>query len=91
VLDESLYAKGRKMSNKELAKCRIKRHKCHGEWNYGIQPRKGSSTRQFVLARSLIVWRPAGGAANLSEFRHSSEVLARVVSGSLCYATVSQR
>lgn len=39
-LDESMYEKGRKVSDAELAECRIKRHKYHGEWNYEIQPRK---------------------------------------------------
>jgi hypothetical protein len=39
-LDESMYEKGRKVSDEELAECRIKRHKYHGEWNYEIHPRK---------------------------------------------------
>jgi hypothetical protein len=38
-LDESVYEKGRKVSDDELAECRIKRHKYHGEWNYEIHPR----------------------------------------------------
>ncbi len=41
-LDESLYEKGRKVSDDELAECRIKRHSYHGEWNYEIHPRKQS-------------------------------------------------
>jgi hypothetical protein len=41
-LDKSVYEKGRKVSDEELAQCRIKRHKYHGEWNYEIHPRKQS-------------------------------------------------
>jgi hypothetical protein len=39
-LDEKKYEKGRKVSDQELAACRIKRHKYHGEWNYEIRPRQ---------------------------------------------------
>jgi Rhodopirellula transposase DDE domain len=39
-LDEGTYEKGRKISEEELAECRIKRHAYHGEWNYEIHPRK---------------------------------------------------
>jgi len=38
-LDETKYEKGRKVSDQELAACRIKRHEYHGEWNYEIHPR----------------------------------------------------
>ena len=38
-LDEGLYEKGRKVSDKELAECNIKRNAYHGEWNYEIHPR----------------------------------------------------
>lgn len=38
-LDESLYEKGRKVSDQELAECNIKRNAYHGEWNYEIHPR----------------------------------------------------
>jgi transposase len=38
-LDEGTYAKGRKVSDAELAECIIKRHAFHGEWNYEIHPR----------------------------------------------------
>lgn len=38
-LDEKTYAKGRKVSDEELAECKIKRNKFHGEWNYEIHPR----------------------------------------------------
>lgn len=38
-LDESTYAKGRKVTDGELAECRIRRHSFHGEWNYEIHPR----------------------------------------------------
>jgi Rhodopirellula transposase DDE domain len=39
-LDETKYEKGRKVSEQELAACRIKRHTYHGEWNYEIHPHK---------------------------------------------------
>jgi hypothetical protein len=39
-LDESLYEKGRKVSDEELAECNIKRNSFHGEWNYEIHPHK---------------------------------------------------
>jgi len=38
-LDEETYAKGRKVSDAELAECVIKRQGFHGEWNYEIHPR----------------------------------------------------
>ncbi len=38
-LDECKYEKGRKVSDEELAKCDIRPHKFHGEWNYEIHPR----------------------------------------------------
>jgi hypothetical protein len=38
-LDENQYEKGRKVSDAELAGCKIKRHRFHGEWNYEIRPR----------------------------------------------------
>jgi transposase len=38
-LDENTYAKGRKVSDRELAECMIRRHRFHGEWNYEIHPR----------------------------------------------------
>jgi len=37
-LDEGTYAKGRKVTDEELAACNIKRHRFHGEWNYEIHP-----------------------------------------------------
>ena len=40
-LDESNYARGRKVSDQELDECIIIRSKFHGEWNYEIRPRKG--------------------------------------------------
>jgi Rhodopirellula transposase DDE domain len=39
-IDESAYEKGRKVSDQELAECKIKRHPYHGEWNYEIHPRR---------------------------------------------------
>ena len=41
-LDEGTYEKGRKVSDAELAACKIKRHGFHGEWNYEMHPRTGS-------------------------------------------------
>ena len=38
-LDESTYAKGRVVSDEDLAECIIKRNAYHGEWNYEIHPR----------------------------------------------------
>jgi transposase len=37
-LDESKYEKGIRVTDQELAECRIKRNKFHGDWNYEIQP-----------------------------------------------------
>ncbi len=42
-LDESTYAKGRKVTEDELAECVILRNKFHGEWNYEIHPRNSRS------------------------------------------------
>ncbi len=39
-LDENIYEKGIKISDKELAKVNIYRFKFHGEWNYKISPQK---------------------------------------------------
>jgi hypothetical protein len=39
-LDENTYEKGRKISDQELAECKIKKHSFHGEWNYEILPRQ---------------------------------------------------
>lgn len=38
-LDEGTYEKGRKVSDEELAACKIKYNEFHGEWNYEIHPR----------------------------------------------------
>lgn len=38
-LDDSIYEKGRKVTNQELNECIIIRNKFHGEWNYEIRPR----------------------------------------------------
>ena len=38
-LDENDYAKGIKVSDRELAECLIRRNEFHGEWNYEIHPR----------------------------------------------------
>jgi hypothetical protein len=39
-LDKKGYESGRKVTDEELAKCAIKPHAYHGEWNYEIHPRK---------------------------------------------------
>ena len=38
-LDAAAYEKGRNVSDRELADCRIKPHVYHGEWNYELHPR----------------------------------------------------
>jgi len=38
-LDHRKYPTGRKVSNEEMQRVRLKRNKFHGEWNYVIQPR----------------------------------------------------
>lgn len=40
-LDGGHYEKGRKVSDEELAECKIRRHSYHGDWNYEIHPRVG--------------------------------------------------
>lgn len=37
-LDERSYAKGRRVSDKELARVHLEPHPFHGEWNYTIHP-----------------------------------------------------
>lgn len=39
-LDENDYPKGRKISDAEMARLRIKRNAFHGDWNYEIVPRR---------------------------------------------------
>jgi len=38
-IDAGTYERGRKVSDRELAECAIKRQDYHGEWNYEIHPR----------------------------------------------------
>jgi hypothetical protein len=38
-LDRRKYPTGRKVSNEEMKRLKLKRNKFHGEWNYVIQPR----------------------------------------------------
>ena len=38
-LDDSVYQKGRKVTNAEMTSIRIRNHSFHGEWNYTISPR----------------------------------------------------
>ena len=37
-IDERTYAKGRRISDKELAQVNLQPHAFHGEWNYTIHP-----------------------------------------------------
>lgn len=37
-LDENIYKKGIKVSDKEMEELNIKRDNFHGEWNYVIRP-----------------------------------------------------
>ncbi|MGL4465093.1 MAG: ISAzo13-like element transposase-related protein, partial [Planctomycetia bacterium] len=39
-LDAAAYEKGRKISDRELAECRLKPNSFHGEWNYELHPRR---------------------------------------------------
>ena len=41
-LDESVYEKSIRVTDCQLAECRIKRNKFQGEWNYEILPRKAA-------------------------------------------------
>jgi hypothetical protein len=41
ALDNSTYAQGIKVSDKELATLAIERDEFHGEWNYRLRPRSG--------------------------------------------------
>ncbi len=36
LLDENIYEKGTKITDRELEKINLSRHKFHGEWNYTI-------------------------------------------------------
>ena len=38
MLDENLYPKGRKVSDKQLATIQLQRDEFHGDWNYAILP-----------------------------------------------------
>jgi transposase len=44
-LDQSTYEKGIKVTDEELAECRIKPNPFHGDWNYEILPRSKSPIR----------------------------------------------
>ena len=37
-IDDRIYAKGRRVSDKELAEVHLEPHAFHGEWNYTIHP-----------------------------------------------------
>jgi len=37
-LDARLYAKGRRVSDRQLATVNLVPHRFHGEWNYTIRP-----------------------------------------------------
>ena len=38
-LDENIYQKGRKVSDRELAEVNLVKAEFHGEWNYSIKPK----------------------------------------------------
>ncbi len=40
ALDTNHYDTNIKVTDKELARLRLKRHKFHGDWNYNLSPRK---------------------------------------------------
>jgi Rhodopirellula transposase DDE domain len=40
AIDEATYPSGIKVSDDKLSKIKLRRHEFHGEWNYGISPRK---------------------------------------------------
>lgn len=46
-LDENIYKKGIKVSDKEMEELNIKRDNFHGEWNYVIRPDLGCYTIYF--------------------------------------------
>ena len=42
ALDENIYPKGRKVSDKELARVNLRPNDFHGEWNYTIHPARAA-------------------------------------------------
>jgi hypothetical protein len=40
AIDEATYPSGIKVSDDKLSQIKLRRHEFHGEWNYGIGPRK---------------------------------------------------
>jgi hypothetical protein len=58
VVDQSAYEKGIKVSDKELAKVRIKLSAFHGEWNYTIAPTKAKIQR--LLSSSALLLQVTG-------------------------------
>lgn len=47
-LDTATYPAGRKVSDKEVAEIELHRDSFHGEWNYTISPRAGSTAASFI-------------------------------------------
>ena len=41
-IDERIYPKGRRVSDKELALVNLEPHAFHGEWNYTIHPTRSA-------------------------------------------------
>jgi hypothetical protein len=37
-IDKGRYPKGLKLSEKDMARLRLRRHRFHGDWNYTIRP-----------------------------------------------------
>ena len=42
-IDSRVYAKGRRISDQQLAEVRLEPHAFHGEWNYTIHPAKAAA------------------------------------------------
>jgi hypothetical protein len=49
-LDRRKYPTGRKVSNEEMKRLKLKRNEFHGEWNYVIQPRSEQLSQLFINA-----------------------------------------
>jgi hypothetical protein len=46
-VDDRVYPKGQRVSDKQLALVRLDPHKFHGEWNYTIQPATARSRKEI--------------------------------------------
>ena len=48
-LDDTLYPKGIKISNAQIAAINLSRHAFHGDWNYTIAPRQKNAPRRKAI------------------------------------------